>query len=379
MTTNAAAVMAARTADLEVREVPCPSPGPNQILIRNHFIAVNPLDVVKQATGNLMYGWLPYPAVLGEDVAGEVMEIGSGVTRFGPGDRVIAYALGMEKGRDHSAEGGFQLYTVVDAVLAAPIPDTMSLADAVVLPLAMSTAACDLFQDDQLALRYPTVPAPSTLAESSSKEWVVVWGGSTSVGSNAIQLAVAAGYRVLTTSSPQNHDRMRALGADLAVDYANLHAVADIVAALKGGAVAGILAIGTGSAEPCITIARRTGAKRVALASPSVSLQGMRRTAGRSPRQALAVLELVLRTAKMMTRARLLGIRAKFIWGASLRDNAVGPMLWTDFLPAALRDGTYLPAPASQIVGDGLDQVQNALNILGKGVSARKLVIRLPS
>ena len=239
MSTNSAAVIATRAGELEVRDAPFPSPGPGQIVVRNQCIAVNPLDVVKQATGNLMYGWLPYPAVLGEDVAGEVVEIGPDVTRFGPGDRIIAYALGMEKGRNHNAEGGFQLYTVVDAALAAPVPDTMSLEDAVVLPLAISTAASGLFQQDQLALRYPTAPAGVKVPVSASvKEWVVVWGGSTSVGSNAIQLAVAAGYRVLTTASPHNHDRMRDLGADVTVDYKSPDAVADIITALDGGSVA---------------------------------------------------------------------------------------------------------------------------------------------
>lgn len=378
MSANFAAVLAARFKDLEIRGMPVPAPGPGQLVVRNQFIAVNPLDVVKQASGNLMYGWLPYPTVLGEDLAGEVVEVGPGVTRFGPGDRVIAYALGMEKGRDHNAEGGFQLYTVVDEHLTAPVPDAVALEDAVVLPLAISTAASALFQQDQLALRYPAVPDDAAVpAPSGTGEWVVVWGGSTSVGSNAIQLAAAAGYRVLATASAHNHPRMRTLGADAVVDYKSPDAVEDIITALKGGPVAGILAIGAGSADPCITIAARTGAKRVALASPAVSLQGLPRTGGFSLRRAVAVAELVLRTGAMMMRAKLLRVRAKFVWGASLRDNAVGPMLWVDFLPAALRAGTYTLAPAAEVVGEGLDGVQKALDILSAGVSARKLVIRL--
>ena len=380
MPTNFAAVLPARFEDLEVRQVPFPAAGPGQLVIRNQFVAVNPLDVVKQVTGDLMYSWLPYPAVLGEDVAGEVVEVGSEITGFRTGDRVIAYALGMEKGRNHAAEGGFQLYTVVDAALTSVIPDTMALEDAVVLPLAVSTAASALFQQDQLALRHPPHPldAVPTGASAGTAEWVVIWGGSTSVGSNAIQLAVAAGYRVLTTASPRNHDRLHALGADLSVDYSSPNTVTEIVSALRGKPVAGVLAIGTGSAESCITIAARTRTTRVALASPSVSLQGLPRTESPNLRRLLAIVELGLRTSTMLLRAKLHGIRAKFIWGASLKDNTVGPLLWKDYLPIALNEGTHLPVPAPQIIGDGLEHIQNALDTLSTGVSARKLVIRLP-
>ncbi len=89
--------------------------------------------------------------------------------------------------------------------MAAPIPHTMSYEAAAVLPLALSTG---LFQTDQLALQYPSAtPKPTG-------QTVLVWGGSTSVGSNAIQLAVAAGYEVITTSSPRNFDYVTKLGGN---------------------------------------------------------------------------------------------------------------------------------------------------------------------
>lgn len=204
MPVNTAAWLDEARANLAVRSAPYTSAGEHEIVIRNRAVAVNPLDELKQSTGNLIYRWLPYPSVLGEDVAGEVVEVGSGVTRFRVGDRVLAYAVGMEKGRRHQAEGGFQTYTVARARLAAPIPAVMSFEEAVVLPLAISTAASALFQTDQLGLRHPTAARPPD-ESAGSNEAVVVWGGSTSVGSNAIQLAVAAGYEVVTTASPHNH------------------------------------------------------------------------------------------------------------------------------------------------------------------------------
>jgi NADPH:quinone reductase-like Zn-dependent oxidoreductase len=368
---NRAAVLGAAYADLEVRQVEYRHPGPGELVIRNRAVAINPLDAVKQGTGNMMYGWLPYPTVLGEDVAGEVVEIGSGVTRFTVGDRVFAYAVGMEKGRDPIAEGGFQQYTVVRELLAAPIPASMSFEQAAVLPLAVSTAASALFQRDQLGLRFPTA------GDGRTGQTVVVWGGSTSVGNNAIQLAAAAGYDVVTTASPHNHDRMRRLGATAVFDYASPTAVRDLVAALAGKPVAGVFAIGTGSAEPSLAIAIATRAKRVALASPSVSLGRIPRSPGLNGEFIRVIAALVGRTTALQVRSRLRGIRTRFVWGSTLMTNEVGPMLWGQFLPSALADGRFVSAPAAEVVGSTLGDVQGAIDLLRKGVSAKKLVVTL--
>ena len=368
MPTNTAAWLTGRYADLTVTAAPYTAPGATDIVIRNRALAVNPLDTIKQSTGDFMYRWLPYPVVLGEDVAGEVVGVGSAVTRFRVGDRVLAYAVGMEKGRDHAAEGGFQHYTVAREQLAAPLPRDLSFEEAVVLPLGISTAASALFQRDQLGLRHPSAAAEPT------GQVVVVWGGSTSVGMNAIQLAAAAGYEVFTTASPHNHERMRRLGATLAVDYTSPTAVADMVAALRGRSVAGLLAVGTGSAEPCVRIAAATGAKRVAMASPSVSFASIR---GVNARFVRVMARLVAGNVALQARCLVHGIRARFVWGSSLMTNEVGPMLWSEYLPVALADGRYQAAPEAQIVGVGLDQVQPALDALRRGVSARKLVVSL--
>lgn len=371
MSSNTAAWLPHRFADLAVGPAPRPTPGARELLVRTRAVAVNPLDVVKQSTGDLMYGWLPYPVILGEDVAGEVVGVGPGVSRFAAGDRVVAYAVGMEKGRDHVGEGAFQEYVVVREHLTAPMPDSLAFAEAAVLPLAVSTAASALFQADQLGLRHPAA------GSEPIGEVVVVWGGSTSVGSNAIQLARAAGYDVITTASPRNHERARDLGAGHVVDYASPTAVADIVAAVAGRRVAGVLAIGTGSADPCVAIAHATGAKRVALASPSVSFDGVPRRPGLSAAKIRTLTRLVARTGAVMIRSRLRGIRTRFVWGSTLMDNEVGPMLWEGFLPAALADGRYVATPEPLVVGSGLESIQPALDALRAGVSAQKLVVTL--
>jgi len=92
---------------------------------------------------------------------------------------------------------GSKLYSIVQAVLPAPIPDSMSYAEATVFPLCLCTAACGLFQKDHLALQHATVPP------KPSGKTRIVWGGASAVGSNGIQLAVAGGHEVFTTASPK--------------------------------------------------------------------------------------------------------------------------------------------------------------------------------
>ncbi|MEH3089462.1 MAG: zinc-binding alcohol dehydrogenase family protein [Microbacterium arborescens] len=371
MTTNAAAWLPAPRADLVVGPAELPEPGPGELLLRNRAVAVNPLDEIKQWTGGLMYRWLPTPAILGEDVAGDVVAVGPGVTRFGVGDRVVAYAVGMERGRRHGAEGGFQLFCVVRADLASPVPPSIAYEDAVVLPLGVSTAATALFQSDHLAL-----PRPAAHAAPTGRS-VVVWGGATSVGHNAVQLAVASGHRVATTASPRNHERMRRLGAEIVLDYRSPTVVADLAAALAGTEVAGVVAVGTGSAEPAVAVAAATGARRVALASPSVSFGALPRRSGPSLAFVRIMTRLVAANVALQTSARRRGIRARYVWGSSLMTNEVGPMLWEHYLPTAIADGRHRCAPEPEIVGVGLDAVQPALDRLRAGVSARKLVVRL--
>lgn len=370
MPTNSAAWLTEPFADFTVGPAPYTAPEAHEIVIRNRAVAINPLDTIKQSTGDLMYRWLPSPTVLGEDVAGEVVEVGSAVTRFTVGDRVFGFAVGMEKGRNHAAEGGFQLYTVLRENLAAPVPDALGFEDVAVLPLGVSTAASALFQEDQLGLRHPGAARPNGDA-------IVVWGGSTSVGSNAIQLAVAAGYTVATTASPHNHERMRELGATHVFDYRSPTVVQDVASALRGTTVAGVLAIGTGSAEPSVAIAAATGSKRVSLASPSVSLDSVPRKPGLSTAMMRIGLGLVTGNVALQVRSRTRGIRTRYVWGSTLMDNEVGPMLWADFLPSALAEGRYLTAPAAQVVGSGLESIQAGMDAQRAGVSARKIVVRL--
>ncbi|MEY9855958.1 NADPH:quinone reductase-like Zn-dependent oxidoreductase [Catenulispora sp. GAS73] len=311
--------------------------------------------------------------MLGADVAGEVVEVGTEVTRFRVGDRVIGHAVGTDKDSNSAAEGAFQHYTAVSEKMACPLPDAMPFEDAVVLPLAVSTAACGLFQTGHLGLRHPSAnPEPTG-------QTVLVWGGSTSAGSNAVQLAVAAGYEVVTTASPRNFDYVRALGASAVFDYNSPTVVPDIIEAFQGRTLAGAIAFGATSAASCVRIVRKCrGKKFVALATAPVPFERL----GDPDRGRFAfprlLASLIGANVALQFAARTRGVGLKFIFGTTLKANEVGTAIYRDFLPAALADGRYLAAPKPMVVGKSLDDIQAALDLQRGGVSAAKVVVTLP-
>ncbi len=368
MPTNTAAWLVATQTSLEVKPAPYTPPRENEIVVKNHAVAINPIDWVMPIVGYFIFPWIKYPFVLGSDLAGEVVEVGPGVTRFQVGDRVLGHAVGADKKRNRSAEGAFQTYTVVLAHMAAPIPSAMPYEDAAVLPLGLSTAACGLFQKDHLALQYPSaVPKPTG-------QTLLVWGGSTSVGSNAIQLAVAAGYEVITTASPRNFAYVKKLGASRAFDYNSQTVVKDVIGAFDGKTIAGALAIGRGSTEACLDVVHACqGNKFVSLASPSVAIEDF----PHRRQLPLLILKFIASNVSQQVKARARKIRTKFIFGSTLMDNEVSRVIYEDFLPSALADGRYAAAPEPQVVGSGLECMQTGIDAQKKGVSARKVVVTL--
>ena len=371
MEENTALWLKAKQTEFVVAPAALPVPGAGEIAIRVRAVAVNPMDRLVRTMGDFITPWLQYPFIPGSDVAGEVVAIGPDVTRFKRGDRVLGYAAGADKGHG-SAEGGFQTFVVLKTHMASAMPAPLSFEAASVLPLGLSTAATALFEPDCLALDRPTA------APRSTGKTVLVWGGSTSVGGNAIQLAVAAGYDVITTASPRNFDYVKRLGARLVFDYASKSVIADIIAALKGRQLAGALAIGAGSAAKCLDIVGASEGRRfVAMATPPASFDHV--PSGKGRRRALlpAMMRSGLGFASLAIKARLAGVDTKFIWGSALLNTDVGPLIFEDFLPAALADGRFRAAPDPMVVGHGLSQIPMALDRQLKGISAGKLVVTL--
>lgn len=356
-------------APLEVKSAPYTSPKQDEIVIKNGAVAINPIDWLKGQSdlGGLIFSWIKLPFVFGEDVAGEVAEVGSAVTRFRVGDRVVAHAVGIEAKYNSSAYSAFQTYTVVLDQVTSPIPSTLSYESAAAIPLGLSTAACGLFQTDHLALQYPSSrPNPT-------RKTLLVWGGSTSVGVNAIQLAVAAGYEVFTTCSPRNFELVKKLGASQVFDYNSETVVKDLVHAFKGKTTAGALSIGPGAAEKCLDILDKCdGDKFLSMATYPAPATPPKRFV--VPQMAYSFISFSIST---FIKSKARGIRYKFIVGDSLIHNEVGKAIYVDFLPKALAEGTYIAAPEPHVVGKGLEKIQTAYDFQRKGVSAKKVVVSL--
>ena len=369
MPTNTAAWYLAKYAKLEVGPAPYTPPRADEIVVRNRAVAINPVDWALPRMGGVGFPWIKTPTVLGSDVAGDVVEVGAEVSRFKVGQRVFGHALGTSKARFGPSQGAFQNYTVLVEHMVSPIPDAMSYEHAAVLPLGASTAACGLFQRDYLALQHPSSPPRPT------GKTLLVWGGSTSVGSNAIQLGVAAGYEVVSTASPRNFDYLRGLGAGQVFDYNSKTVVREIVSAFNDKTIASAIAVGVGSTAPCFDVVHACkGDKFVATASAAVPLSALPERGGLTPAM---MFKFVTSGIALAVRARTQGVRTRFIFGDSLADNEVGPMIYRDFLPKALAAGTFVAAPEPLVVGHGLEAIQTAFDAQRKGVSARKIVVTL--
>jgi NADPH:quinone reductase-like Zn-dependent oxidoreductase len=372
MPENTALWLAAKRSPLTIGAAPYRTPRAGEIVVRARAVAINPVDRLMQTIGDIITPWIAYPFVLGCDVAGEVAEVGPGVTGFQIGDRVLGHAVGSDRARNSAAEGAFQTYVVLLAHMASPMPESLSFEAGAVLPLGISTAACGLFQIDFLALN------PPTEAPRSTGKTLLIWGGSTSVGSNAIQLAVAAGYEVVTTASPHNFDYVKRLGASQAFDYGAKTVVADLIAALQGRNLAGALAIGAGSAAACVEIVGACqGVRFVAMATPPASFDDVPAGQGRIWRLLPAVVRMLVGNVALALKKRRKRVKTKFIWGSSLLGNAVGPMIYQAFLPGALAGMRFVAAPDPLVVGKGLAAIPEALERQLKGVSARKIVVTL--
>jgi putative PIG3 family NAD(P)H quinone oxidoreductase len=182
---------------------PVPQPGDGEVLVKVAAAGVNRPDVMQRQ------GLYPPPKgatdIPGLEIAGEVVALGSGVSRWKVGDRVMALVVG----------GGYAQYCVAHESHCLPIPAGLSMNDAAAIPETFFTVYHNVFERGRL----------------KAGETFLVHGGSSGIGTAAIQLAHATGARVITTAgSAEKCEACRTLGADLAINYKT----EDFVAATKG-------------------------------------------------------------------------------------------------------------------------------------------------
>ena len=173
------------------RVIPIPVPGPNEVLVKIAASGVNPLDI-KIRQGKAPHARHNLPAVLGLDMAGTVVTVGSDVTRFKPGDGVFGMTGGVG-----GIQGSLAEYAAVDADLLAHKPSGLNIREAAALPLVFITAW------EGLVDRAKVGPGKK----------VLVHGGAGGVGHIATQIARAHGAEVFATVSYSDMEIAAEFGA----------------------------------------------------------------------------------------------------------------------------------------------------------------------
>lgn len=266
------------------------------------------------------------------------------------------------------ANSGFQLYPVATEALVAAIPDNLSFEQAVVLPLAISTACAGLYQKEYLNL-----PLPSTNKVEPTGQTVLIWGGASSVGATAIQLAAASGLTVVTTASEANHEFVKSLGADLVFDYRSSTVVQDIATVLEGRKFVGIY---DSIAEEKSFAALASIVERLKTPVPVASvLPYDKSTKTFAPKYG----EILSTGMGLSSIAVMLTVSRIVLAYAIIQEpnQHVGDWIWGKFVPEALANGRLQAKPDRSVVGTGLKDIQDALDVQKNGVSAKKVVVTL--
>ncbi|CAK9866944.1 unnamed protein product, partial [Sphagnum jensenii] len=189
-------------AALQHAEVPVPTPGKEQVLVKVEAAAVNPVDWKFQQGIFRPLGPAKLPCIPGIDIAGEVVGLGPGVTSFKVGDKVVAL-LEFLKG------GSLAEYAVASIKTTAKRPDEIPATDAAPLGVGGTTALQTI--RDAAGIKFD--------GSNQVTKNVLITAASGGVGTYAVQLAKLAGVHVTATCGARNIDLIKSLGADEVLDY----------------------------------------------------------------------------------------------------------------------------------------------------------------
>lgn len=257
-------------------------------------------------------------------------------------------------------DGAFQLYTVLSEDKAAQLPHPIPFTDGVVLPLALETAVCALnferrnplpdflpgIYTPALALPYPSLKD----SVPSSGKTVVVYGGSSSVGSATTQIAAAAGLHVITIVGARNFDLSKHSGAHQSFDHKDPSLVDKVVQAVRKSGQEFVGVVDAISIPDTITkdleILDHLGGGHLALTLPYMD-------------------------EEMIPDNVEIGM----IWSGGV--NEITSPIWRAYVGAALKYGKLKCLPPPMIIGKGLHHIQEAIEMSKAGVSGTKLVVEL--
>lgn len=240
---------------LQIDELPVPElPGPSHIRVRLHAAGVNPVDTKLRKNGTYYPDRMP--AVLGCDGAGVVETVGAAVTRFKPGDEVYFFNGGIG-----GEQGNYAQYATIQEDYAAAKPRNLSMAEAAAVPLVLITAWESLF--DRAGLM--------------SGQAVLIHAAAGGVGHVAVQLARHTGARVAATvGGAEKAELVKALGADLVIDYTAGDFVKAVLDWTAGRGVDAVLDTVGGDTFCRSFAAARVYGKLVTLLQPACSADAMK-------------------------------------------------------------------------------------------------------
>ena len=319
-----------------------PEPGPDEILIETKAIAINPVNYYQRDFGKPPTPF--YPAVLGEDVAGLVVKVGSNVSDAPPpGSRVLAFASSFyqDGSPDH---GAFQKMTLARSEGVIPLPDSLSFEEGAILPLAVLTALS----------AYTTLGIPlDTKYTADDRQAILIWGGSSSVGSLAVQSAKTMGFTVYATAGAQNLGYVKSLGAKAVFDYKSRDVISQIAKQAKEDGV------NLPTAHVIVDNALQE------------TLDVLKLTKGNGPAK-VAHAPLLPEDAPTLE-----GTEIKFTFPPIDPDerNKHIYKCFNVWLKDGLSSGTVVPSPRIQVVAGGIGGLNDALDTLKAGVSGTKVVV----
>ena len=336
--TNKAAVLEEAKASLTIENRSIHTPQAYEIVVRNHAVAINPVDGMMQSTGYIIKS---YPFILGSDTSGVVEAVGPDVTHVKKGDRIAGFAPSIATGK--MEHGAFQQYPTLFENASVKLPDGVSFEQGTTLPMAIATSGVAIFKCLE-------IPQPPTKQNGG----FLVWGASSSVGTAAVQIASSLGFKVFAVCSPQHSSYVKSLGATEAFDYNDSAVVKNITSAAKSAGVEIKYAYDCISKKPSVShvtaLLEEFGGGKLVLTLPWP--EGVK-----NPENVTVTNTAAFR---VVTDAQ-----------------DFGKWLFHDWLEKSLVAKTYVPSPAVETVGGGLEGIENAIYHHSKGVSGKKIVVPL--